>query len=602
MGISRFNGGKVLVCAAGAAVPIAFSPWLNSVFILPKAAVCAAAVTVFVGLLLRDGGWRELRTSVDLPLFAFIAAAALSAVVSLDPRLSWFGQEQDILFCMAGIAGCAAAFYLGAWAGRQGALPALILWTVAAAVPVAFLAVLQAGDLDVFRATIWSTDRRVTSTFGNPMVLGTYLALVAPCALHLGIQSGARRWMGVASGGLAAGALFLTGSRGAWAGAVGGVALYLVARLLHRGGLRSAERRKSAGRFLAATMGAAVLAAVFAGVFFSGAVKMRKVSEMRGSDSARMEIWKMALAEFAAHPLLGSGTNTFAITFSWRQSEALSRIYTSSAGQNSAHNDWLQVLSTMGAAGVLAYAWLHLALLLAAARALREDPRGDWTAAAAAVLAVLIQAKFNTPTFAVAWLAAVFAGGVAAGAKMSGSKGRARIPVVLLAAAAVLFVLTTAGMLVADRQDYLGRRARSEGRMRDAAAHFRRAVAWNPEMDEYRFDLANLLWDVAGGGEPPVDRAAARVYLLAAAETAQEGLRRHPYSLNLHRLLGLAELRRTQWGGEDRAAEARATLERALDLGPNYRYTLWDLKQVTKLQGDKRRTRELESRLERLGY
>jgi predicted Zn-dependent protease len=129
--------------------------------------------------------------------------------------------------------------------------------------------------------------------------------------------------------------------------------------------------------------------------------------------------------------------------------------------------------------------------------------------------------------------------------------------------------------------------------MQEASKHLEQAVALSPETTAYRFDLANFLWDNVSHVPP----SARRLLLVRAAEVAHEGLRVRPLDPDLHRLLGLAELRRFQWGGENRLVQAQVALQKAQVLDPHFGFTLELLAQVTALQGDTMKQREILSRV-----
>ncbi|MBI5242465.1 MAG: hypothetical protein HY922_02125, partial [Elusimicrobia bacterium] len=76
-----------------------------------------------------------------------------------------------------------------------------------------------------------------------------------------------------------------------------------------------------------------------------------------------------------------------------------------------AHNDLLQVLSTTGLAGGLAYLWLLAALALEAARVMRVPGRQDEAAAiSGGLLAFFLNMKLNPVSVELMAVAAVLAG------------------------------------------------------------------------------------------------------------------------------------------------------------------------------------------------
>ena len=142
-----------------------------------------------------------------------------------------------------------------------------------------------------------------------------------------------------------------------------------------------------------------------AALLLAGSLALRSNYYSVLRDQYRLPAWRIAGLIFAGQPWLGSGPGTFIVGYRMRKTEIL-------AGQffDTAHDDWLEILATMGLAGLAAYAWLHAAAL-AALLALRRGGEGRGMApAAAAAAAMFVYMKFNPANVTAAWIAAVLAG------------------------------------------------------------------------------------------------------------------------------------------------------------------------------------------------
>ncbi|MEW6756502.1 MAG: hypothetical protein AB1505_36850, partial [Candidatus Latescibacterota bacterium] len=173
------------------------------------------AALLLVGLLSSVGAAHPV-ASVARTLYYFATGVLLFlAVVGLvrEPR-----HARPLLWCFLG-AGYAVAFY-GLLEFALGHNP------------------LYAAGFDpqaeAYRRLVpdpWF-ERRIVSTIGHPVVLGSYLVLVLPVSLSVAFQ--ARTGVGKGSLLLAtatvAGALLLTFSRGAWLAAAAGLAVFLLLR------------------------------------------------------------------------------------------------------------------------------------------------------------------------------------------------------------------------------------------------------------------------------------------------------------------------------------------------------------------------------------
>jgi hypothetical protein len=521
---------------------LACSAAFRDAYSTPKAALAAVACAAAALWAALDPKARRSRSPLDGPLLALAAACALSACLSIDPRLSLFGRYPETVFSLMGLCACCAAFLAGGALGvREGGIRTLGAWLAAGSLPVSAYALVQAAGFEPFMPGAEPmAGGRAFSTFGSPVFLGAYLALLSPLELDLALagEGPARRALGAASLLLGLSALAATGSRGAWLGAAAG--------LLHHG-LRAAGPRTRAS--LAAGL---ALSGVLAGAW-----ALRRGAALVSSDKARLETWGIALRELSRRPWLGSGPDTFEIAFRRERSQALADALGASTGQSQAHDDLLQAAATLGGAGLLAYAWLQLAAL----RSARRTGRAGVDGAAAGLLALWVAAKFSALSLSSAWPAALVAGAAFSEPAAPGIRPRLRLAALWLCAAVFLpFAWISAR---ADADCRAGLRARRAGAMREAAALLENAAALRPDVLAYRFDLCNLLFDAAGGASPE-----GRAFLLGrAAEAARDAAGRMPLRADAWRLLALCEGRIA-----GRSAAAEAALARFLALDARYPY------------------------------
>jgi len=537
-------------------------------FGVPKFIFAALATVVSLSASLRSRGFAGFVSALDLPVFAFGAAALLSAGVSTDPWLSWTGPDFEPLPALPGLALCAAGFFAARAATNRGTFDRLARWTASGAALVAALAVAERFG---WRTTPFERGdaARAISTFGSPTALAAYLAFALPFAVREALSAPRRRrLLGAAAFVLTVTALGLTRSRGAWVAAAAGLALSYWLRLPRS----KAEVRR------------AVVAALC--VLTVGAFAARWGWGGRTGDWDRLMAWKIAVEQFRETPWLGSGPGTFTLAFRGRSSEAMAALSRGTLSFPHAHNDWLEVAASFGTAGLAAFFWLHWRAGKRLAVLLREssvETRKDLAVFCGAAAALLTVWKFNFPGIPAAWLAGVWGGVVFVPEASATRSSRAAGPLAISAGLFALgFGLWDAS---ADRLDVLGRKMRLRGEPRRAAEYFHRALALNPGKTAYRLDLLNTLWDSAG------DRVEA---LDAAIELASDGVRRRPAEAETHRMLGLALMRR------GRLVRARAALEASVALAPGMRFGLHDLAETAKLQGDAARVRELQERLERI--
>ncbi|HEY9840614.1 MAG TPA: O-antigen ligase family protein, partial [Candidatus Obscuribacterales bacterium] len=194
-----------------------------------------------------------------------------------------------------------------------------------------------------------SAESGLSSTFYRTNDLAGYLLLQVPLALHLLLTRPGRLAKGVYGlvFGVLAGALVLTNSRSSW-----------VAGLLACGLVLVFNRRQLQQRALQiglAVGGVALLAGL--GLFWQKVLpRLETLLSMRilqeNATSWRLELLEGAWQMFLAHPLLGTGPNTFASAFpAFQQQPGYYSI--------NPHNFYLQALAETGLLGLIALGiWL----------------------------------------------------------------------------------------------------------------------------------------------------------------------------------------------------------------------------------------------------
>lgn len=194
---------------------------------------------------------------------------------------------------------------------------------------------------------------RISGTFPHPNDLALYLVRVVPFAVALAIAYRARfdyRWLATAA--ICGAALLLTFSRGALVGA--GIAVVLVAWWGRRRRLSAAlgVAAVAVGGLLTLTAGSRILS------LFSG-----------GSGSARVEIWRSALAMERDHPIFGVGLDQFLYQYAPRYvaPAAWDERFTSHP-----HNLILDVWLRLGIMGLVVAAAYVVVVFRGARRAIRQ--------------------------------------------------------------------------------------------------------------------------------------------------------------------------------------------------------------------------------------
>ncbi|MBI5240485.1 MAG: O-antigen ligase family protein [Elusimicrobia bacterium] len=578
----RLAGPGLPLLAAAAAVPLAFGPWCQDVYgivrmlaaswLLAAAALVRAARPEAPGRADAPDGAAALWP----PLGVLAAAAILSAAVCEDPWMGWIGGHGFYGFSILGWSLCGLAFFLSGAVSSPEFSRRLARWVAAGSVPVSAYALFQWGWQDIL--TGFPVERPYSS-LGGSLHLGSYLMLAAPLAWASATEAEAPAW-GRAAGWtalvLGLPALAATGSRSSWLGALAGI-----------GGC--AWLRWGRSRLWKTGLVVLAAAALLVGLnkAFSELSPARRFAEPAPaldelhmeSDVVRLEIWRCAARAFLDHPWLGVGTNDFASAY--RRYKRPVHATSAEKDSSDAHNDWLQVMATLGLAGAAAYLWLHWQAVTMWLRLFREGRLdGPRAAMTGSLLGFLLQTKLNAMPWSSLFVVGLLAGCLFGRLGEGGALRPRRAAVRGAAAAALVLAACCSWLAWADHLEIRGLLARGAGRPREAAALLERAVRWNPWETAYRLNLDNLLWDAAAS----VPLEPRRELLRRAVAVAADGVRRRPSDATAYYLLGQAELRRCRWGGEGRLDAARLALAAARALAPHSRMIREDLERVIALR------------------
>lgn len=541
----------------------------------PRLAALALSGALAWAALWTRPGWR--RTPLDAPLLGFLAALLLSLAAAADPYLGVVGMYSLHAYGLAGFVLCAAVYLACAWSDEPLDPDRLLLIALWAAAAAAAYGLLQKLGLEPFAGVRAAGSGRIGGPQGDPVPFGACLLLFIPVAAHFWRDgSPGRRAAGRLGGALVASALALTLSRGAWLGAASGLAVYL-----WLSGARLPRAR------------AAVLIALAAAALLLAAVVLRPTA--KASDSARWALWESVARSIPRHPWLGAGPDSVQTLLRRERTEAFIRVLGPTKSQVSAHNDLLQVLVTLGLAGLAAYLGLLFGAWRCVSAALEDGRRRSAAAAIGGALAGLfVQAKFNPVPLGALVLAALFLGLTARGEPRP---GRA-LPFKAAAAGACAAILLLGLWLCrADRKFHRARSYEAARRHGPALTAYRAAVALNPYEFHYRLNAARFTAAAALANPDPELRL---TLLEEAAASGREGARLRPALADGFAMRGTYLLLAGAHGAPPRFEEAAAALDAALERDPYLPALLENRMKLAQALGETAGAEALRGRLERV--
>lgn len=356
-----------LLIALPASVLLAFWPTSISAFAPPKALALCALVALAAGAALSAAPARPVSRRVLLWWSGLVIALGGAAIVGVDPWRSVRGTfpRYESIAVVAGAAALAWLVPLVLSRRDLGWAAAVMFGSTAI---VGLYALAQAFGADPLHLTLAG---RAWGTVGNPVLLGTAMAMLAPLPLSVALTGRGTPWMRYLAwpaAALATAATLVSQTRGAWLGLAVGVVLVV---LLTR---RDISPRRAA---LAGGAVAAALTLVLAVPATRGPIIDRLSSFTPGSPSAKARLlkWEIGLGLVRDRPLLGRGWDSVAEVYPSRLPRDWLSQDLEGRTTDRLHAEWLDVLAATGVAGLATLVGLlAVALVPAAGRALRGGP------------------------------------------------------------------------------------------------------------------------------------------------------------------------------------------------------------------------------------
>jgi O-antigen ligase len=352
---------------------LAFWPWADEQFPMPKAALGAIGATV---VLLAAARVSALPRVVAALVASGGAALLLAAATAPDPVLALVGRfprYEGVAVVSAYLLALAAGARASAWWWRMERTTTAVLAAGVSAVVLVAVAQVVAP----------STGERIGSLLGNATDLGVWCAMVALLLAPVALRGSRTATVAAV---VAAVVTVWTSSRGALAALLAGLVLLLVA---HR-------RDPRARRALLVAGGAVVAAVVLLPEARGRVLGTDTVASATGS--GRWLLWSDTLRLVREHPLLGVGPSGFVDAIGSAHTARWAAEVGPLDPPDSPHTLPLQVASAGGLLLVLVVAALAVAVLVLGVRRVRTDRRLVGPAAAVAGGAAASLVAFTTPS------------------------------------------------------------------------------------------------------------------------------------------------------------------------------------------------------------
>jgi O-antigen ligase len=350
-------------------IPLILSPWNFELFEFNKMIAVYALTTIVLGSwLLKTIILKKIifkRSFWDLPLLLFLLSQTLSTITSLDPHTSLWGYYTRAHGGLASTA-CYVALYWAFVANMnqtktQKALKKMLL----SALLVATYGILEHFGID---KDYWVQDvqNRVFSTLGQPNWLAAYLVALIP--LTMAIANNQILKIGYFLFTIFYLCLIFTKSRsGLFAFAAAFIIFWALAFLQNQ------KPKALKKKFLVFALIALTLTLVFKNPARDKLFELfgpKTHSELppgfliSKSTDIRKIVWQGAFDIWQAHPLFGSGVETFAYSYYNFRPAKHNLVSEWDFLYNKAHNEYLNFLATTGAFGLSTYLLLIISFIL----------------------------------------------------------------------------------------------------------------------------------------------------------------------------------------------------------------------------------------------
>lgn len=371
--ISGSGTAKYFLFLLIALIPLTVTKLLYSQSDLPKAAVLIIFGGVFITSVIIPAVYRSLFTRknssglqfcfnspLDAGVLVFVFAAALSTIFSINPQVSYCGQYERQVGLITLLYLTLIYFFALPYVSKAGIAKNVILVLESIAVIVSVYAVMQQLGMDPFDLQP-PLDKRPVTTIGSPVFTGGFLAIVFPIAL-LNVSGKAGKVLRWILPTIILCGIVVTRTRSAYLAVLAEIVIFAVVYLAD--GRKKTEKGKGLKQKFFIT--AATLVVLLSGIvliFPENIFVSRVTSIFSGYENQRWLIWKDAIKVFWKYPITGPGIAMFPNALTEFYSYDL-RLADMMRTVDNAHNNYLQALCSMGAAGLAAYIFM----LVSAAR------------------------------------------------------------------------------------------------------------------------------------------------------------------------------------------------------------------------------------------
>jgi len=491
---------------------------------------------------LKSGNKFTLYTNrlIDIPVLFFAAAAILSTIFSISPRISFFGQYQRQIGLNTFLYLAVIYFLLSGILQDKRRFVTLFLTAELTAIAVSVYSILQISGLDPFGMQSPALDRPV-STLGNAVFLGGFLVLIFPfSALNTSCKN--NKFIRIIFPAVILAGIVLSGTRSAYiavAAEIVVMAVFIFFDKNRSGNLKEYLKSNKTFKNVLYIAGAALMILVlYMLIFPQSFLTGRVISILSFSDNPRLLLWQESFNIFYKYPVFGTGIALFSSAFEEFYSGRL-RLLERTGYFDHPHNNFLYMLYSMGVIGLLAYLSIFILAIRSCLKNIFSDNAAEekitFTAFLVFITGYFVYGLTNFDDISILLYFFVFLAALKAADK-SRTKEISLSSMLIAAAAIPVILVCTYNIysrindMKADRFFKTGNTLIKEGKFAEAVYNMNTAIAMNDYYTDYKYALAYTVYRQVFSSETMPKET--KMNLLNQAARQVEGLRNSHYFIN----------------------------------------------------------------------
>jgi len=455
---------------------------------------------------LKSGNKFTLYTNrlIDIPVLFFAAAAILSTIFSISPRISFFGQYQRQIGLNTFLYLAVIYFLLSGILQDKRRFVTLFLTAELTAIAVSVYSILQISGLDPFGMQSPALDRPV-STLGNAVFLGGFLVLIFPfSALNTSCKN--NKFIRIIFPAVILAGIVLSGTRSAYiavAAEIVVMAVFIFFDKNRSGNLKESLKSNKTFKNVLYIAGAALMILVlYMLIFPQSFLTDRVISVLSFSDNPRLLLWQESFNIFYKYPVFGTGIALFSSAFEEFYSGRL-RLLERTGYFDHPHNNFLYMLYSMGVIGLLAYLSIFIQAIRSCLKNIFSDNAAEekitFTAFLVFITGYFVYGLTNFDDISILLYFFVFLAALKAADKSRTKEISLSSKLIAAAAIPVILVCTyniysRINDMKADRFFKTGNTLIKEGKFAEAVYNMNTAIALNDYYTDYKYSLAYTVY------------------------------------------------------------------------------------------------------------